>query len=235
MPNDLWNQLATSAKRPLSDGQLKQLDRYLDLLLDANTRMNLTRIVDREQAAIGHVGDALTLLPFLPTHSFTLADIGSGGGVPGIPLAIACPECTIILIESTNKKAVFLRSCADQIGLSNVRVLPVRAEEAGRGPLRETLDFVTARGVGELVFLIEWGIPILRKGGKLLAMKGAKAADEIADSQRVLRALNASDAITHPVKLPGAEHHVIVEIKKLGGTDPRYPRDATSAKGRAIK
>ena len=235
MPNDLWNQLASSARRPLTNAQVGQLDRYLDLLFEANTRMNLTRIVDREQAAIGHIGDALTLLPFLPTHSFTLADIGSGGGVPGLPLAIACPESTIILIESTNKKAAFLRACADQIGLSNVRVVPMRAEEAGRGPLRETLDFVTARAVGELVFLIEWGIPILRKGGKLLAMKGAKAAEEIADSRRVLTALNASEAIIHPVQLPGAEHHVIVEIKKLGGTDPRYPRNATTAKGKPIK
>jgi 16S rRNA (guanine527-N7)-methyltransferase len=100
--------------------------------------------------------------------------------------------------------------------------------------LRGTLDVVTARAVGELAFLVEWGIPLLRKGGKLLAMKGAKAAEEIAACHRVVRALNAGEPVVHPVELPGAVHHVIVEITKLGGTDPKYPRAATVAKGKPI-
>lgn len=230
----LWTTLATNAGRELSEQQLARLERYLDLLAEANTRMNLTRIVDREQAAVAHVGDALTLLSFLPSGPFAMADVGSGGGVPGVPLAIVCPEAQITLIEATQKKAAFLTDCAKQLELANMRVLPVRAEEAGRGPLRETLDVVTARAVGELAFLIEWGVPLLKKGGKLLAMKGAKAAEEIAAAEWAIKMLRTTAATVHPVELPGAQHHVIVELTKLGKADDRYPRPATIAKGRPL-
>lgn len=231
----LWTTLATTAGRELSEQQIARLSRYLDLLAEANTRMNLTRIVDREQASVAHVGDALTLLRFLPKGTFAMADIGSGGGVPGVPLAIVCPEAQITLIEATQKKAAFLTECAKQLELPNMRVLPVRAEEAGRGPLRETLDIVTARAVGELAFLIEWGVPLLKKGGKLLAMKGAKAAEEIAGSEWAIKMLRTSQPTVHPVELPGAEHHVIVELTKLGKADDKYPRAATVAKGKPLR
>ena len=133
MSNELWNQLAAKGGRALDAGQHQQLERYLDLLAEANTRMNLTRIVDREQAAIAHVGDALTLLPYIPAGPLRIADIGSGGGVPGIPLAVACPECQFTLMESTQKKATFLQQCAASLELANVTVLPLRAEQVGAG------------------------------------------------------------------------------------------------------
>ena len=103
--NPLWNDLAGRAHVALSDVQHAQLGKYLDLLLAANARMNLTRITDRAAAEVQHVGDALTLLPFLPPGKVRLVDVGSGGGVPGIPLAIARPEATLMLVESTKKKA----------------------------------------------------------------------------------------------------------------------------------
>lgn len=234
MSIDLWNSLAVKGNRTLSEAQLQALDRYLVLLADANTRMNLTRIVDTEQARVAHVGDALTLLAFIPQGQLKIVDVGSGGGVPGIPLGIALPDCQITLVESTQKKAMFLQNCAKELGLSNVTVLARRAEEVAATPMRETCDLVTARAVGELAFLVEWGIPLLKKGGKLLAMKGAKAQEEIAGADRALKLLNASPATVHPVELPGAEHHVIVEITKLGRTDPRFPRAATVAKGKPL-
>src|SRR5438874_1737958 len=106
--NPLWQQLADRASISLSQEQIDRLSRYLDLLLEANQQMNLTRIDTRAEAEVGHVGDSLTLLPFLPRASFSLADIGSGGGVPGIPLAIVHPDAQVLLIESTQKKAAFL-------------------------------------------------------------------------------------------------------------------------------
>jgi 16S rRNA (guanine527-N7)-methyltransferase len=235
MPHDLWKQLASSAGRELSAAQEQQFDRYLDLLAEANQRMNLTRIVDREQASVAHIGDALTLLPFIPVRPLKLADIGSGGGVPGIPLAIALPDAQITLVESTNKKAQFLLDCVRQLGLANVKVLPNRAEDVARTELRETLDVVTARAVGELAFLIEWCMPLLKKGGRVLAMKGAKAQEEIAAAEAARKLLNASEAIVHPVALPGAEHHVIVEMIKIGRSNDRFPRPATVAKSRPLK
>src|SRR3954464_2135823 len=110
--NDLWNDLAARAGLTLSDEQHALLARYLDLLLDANQRMNLTRIADRAAAEIQHVGDALTVLPFLPKDAHKLIDVGSGGGVPGIPLAIVRPDARVTLLESTQKKARFLQDVA---------------------------------------------------------------------------------------------------------------------------
>src|SRR5687768_5516501 len=100
----LWDELAGKAGGALTDQQHEKLGRYIELLLEANQVMNLTRIADRAAAEVQHVGDALTLLPHLPTGEITLADVGSGGGVPGIPLAIARPDTEVVLLESTKKK-----------------------------------------------------------------------------------------------------------------------------------
>src|SRR3954466_9151302 len=97
--NELWNALASRANRSLSQEQHDALEHFLDLLLEANRTMNLTRIDNREQARIGHIGDALTLLTFLPAGAFWAADIGTGGGIPGIPLAIARPDSRVVLVE----------------------------------------------------------------------------------------------------------------------------------------
>src|SRR3954468_17773194 len=116
--NELWTTLATAANIQLIETQSALLSRYLDILLAANQTMNLTRITDRAQAELLHIADSLTLLKHLPPTPFSLADIGSGGGVPGIPLAIARPDARVLLIESTKKKAAFLRQAATELGLT---------------------------------------------------------------------------------------------------------------------
>mgnify|MGYP001141713221 CR=1 FL=1 len=232
--HDLWNNLAQRASLTLSGDQLRRLDEYLDRLLDANQRMNLTRITDREAARVQHVGDTLTLLPFLPREAHRLADIGSGGGVPGIPLAIARRDVQVVLIESTRKKAAFLRECAADLELSNVLVRDERAEEAGRSDLRESFDVVTARAVGEMVWLAEWCLPLVRKGGVMLAMKGQKIHEELPAAARAIRLLGGGQPQIHPVDLPDTTHHVIVQIPKQAKTDPRYPRPPTIAKRRPL-
>lgn len=190
------------------------MSRYLDLLLDANTRMNLTRIDTKEAAEVGHVADALTLLEYLPRHSHYLADVGSGGGVPGIVLAIVRPEVIVTLLESTQKKAAFLQQTANSIPLNNLRVVPQRAEDFAKAEGREKFDVVTARAVGAMDKLAEWCLPLVKPGGKLLAMKGEKIAMELPVAKPIIRRLGGGAAVIHPVELPGASHHVIVEIKK---------------------
>ena len=230
----LWDELAGKAGVALTDQQHEKLGRYIELLLEANQVMNLTRIADRAAAEVQHVGDALTLLPFLPAGEMTLADVGSGGGVPGIPLAIARPDAEVVLLESTKKKAVFLERTAGALELANVRVVGERAEEAASGKLRDACDVVTARAVGAMVFVAEWCLPLVRKGGKLLAMKGAKISEELPAAERAIRLLNGGKAIVHKVELPGAENHVIVEVVKMGRTDAKYPRDPSVAKGKPL-
>ena len=152
-----------------------------------------------------------------------------------MPLAILRPETAVTLIESTKKKAAFLRQAAIDLGLGNVTVVDVRAEDAGRGELRESFDIVVARAVAALDWLAEWCLPLVKKGGKALAMKGEKAAVEIPLAAKAVQLMGGGAPIVHPVALPGSEHRVVVEIRKLGRTDRRYPRAATEAKGNPIR
>lgn len=232
--DELWIDIASRAGVALTDQQRRALHDYLDLLLEANQRMNLTRIADRAAAEVQHVGDALTVLPFLPNRPHDLVDVGSGGGVPGIVLAIARPDVKVVLLESTQKKARFLQEAAAKLALANVTVVAERAETAGRGSLRESCDVAVARAVGAMDFLVEWCLPLVKKGGRMLAMKGARIAEELPAAQKAIRLLGGGDPVVHPVELPGAEHHVVVEIPKTGRTDARYPRDPTVAKGKPI-
>src|SRR3954469_667651 len=164
MEIQLWNDLATRAGVTLSPQQHELLSRYLDLLIEANQTMNLTRIVTREAAEVGHIGDALTLLPFLPKEKHRLADVGTGGGVPGIPLAIVRPDVHVLLIESTKKKAAFLRQTIEQLGLPNATVIAERVEDVARAGQkdRESFDVVVARAVATMNWLAEWCLPLLK-------------------------------------------------------------------------
>jgi 16S rRNA (guanine527-N7)-methyltransferase len=231
----LWTTLARDSGRELSDSQINRLEIYLDQLIAANKVMNLTRITDRTQAQLSHVADALTLLKHIPAGTSLLADVGSGGGVPGMVLAIALPETRVVLIESTQKKARFLADTATVLGLENLSVRAIRAEEAGRGDLREACDVVTARAVGAMVFLVEWCLPLVKVGGKLLAMKGPRLAEELPAARTAIRLLGGADGVVHPVTgLPEASGHVICEVVKRGRTPEKYPRSPDIAKGKAI-
>lgn len=208
---EIWDQLAHRAARTLSDEQREKLSRYLDLLLSANESMNLTRIDNRAHAELMHIGDALTLLKWLPSEKIDIADVGAGGGVPGIPLAIALPEAQVTLIESTTKKSLFLELTCAQLKLGNVRVLNRRAEDLAKA---ESFDVVTARALAAMDRLARWCLPLVRPGGRLLAMKGPKLAEELPLAEKTLRRLGASRWIVHPAELPGVANLVIVEVFK---------------------
>jgi 16S rRNA (guanine527-N7)-methyltransferase len=183
---------------------------------------------------VQHVGDALTLLTLLPPGQLRIADVGAGGGVPGIPLAIVRPETHVVLVESTQKKAAFLWQTIAALELPNVEVLAERAEDVGQGPHRQTFDVAVARAVGTMIWLAEWCLPLVKKGGKFLAMKGPKAAAELPAAAKALHLLGGGKPVVHPAKLPGFDGRVIVEISKIARTDSRYPRPATRAKGKPI-
>ena len=229
--NAAWTQIAMRGGMSLSADQNQRLSRYLGLLLAANARMNLTRITDREAAELHHVGDALTLLPYLPAGRIHLGDVGSGGGVPGIPLAIMRPDAQVLLIESTAKKAAFLAETVAELRLTNVSIINRRAEDLGRsGEFRQSMDVVVARAVATLNWLAEWCLPLLKVGGRVLAMKGPRASDELYAAAHAIRVLGGGSPEVHPAPLSRAEKHVIVELIKLKPTPPKYPRPATTAK-----
>jgi 16S rRNA (guanine527-N7)-methyltransferase len=196
--------------------------------------MNLTAIKDRAHAELLHVGDALTLLPFLPKAAAKIADIGSGGGTPAIPLAIVRNNLTITCIEATGKKAAFLQRTAAQMKLANVRVIATRAEDVGRAELRETFDVAIARAVGTMVWVAEYCLPLVRVRGRILAMKGQKVHDELVSAKKAILLLGGGEPTVHLADLPGFEGHVIVEICKNRPTPEQFPRLPSRAKGRPL-
>jgi 16S rRNA (guanine527-N7)-methyltransferase len=211
MPHPLWQSLAHEAGLTLSESQLAQLDRYLDLLIEWNEKINLTRIVDRADAEVKHVADALTLLKFLPRGPtrlpWTLADVGTGGGVPGVPLAICRPDIRVTLIDSTKKKLDTIAKIVSEMGLMNVVTLHSRIEQA-----KTTFDIIAARAVAELDTLIGWCQPLMKPTTVLLAMKGPKAAEELAAAQHRLNRMRR-DASIEAVTVPELSGHCVVRVR----------------------
>ena len=234
MPNELWNMLTQKAGMTLDHSQVAQINAYLDLLLAANQRMNLTRITDRAEAEILHVADALTVLPHLPAGGHRLADVGSGGGVPGMVLAIVRPDVQVLLIESTRKKADFLLAAAGELKLTNVMVEPKRAEDVAWSPRRESFEVVVARAVALMPILVEWLLPLVKVGGCALAMKGPKAVEETKQAQRAIKLLGGGEPGAFPADLEAATGHLIVKIPKIARTPARFPRRPSVAKGMPI-
>src|SRR5437588_13510 len=122
---------------------------------------------------------------------------------------------------------------AGALGLSNLTVSSQRAEDLGNSGQRESFDVATARAVGAMDFLVEWCLPLVKKGGKMLAMKGPRVADELPAARKAIRLLGGAEPVVHPVtSLPGITGHVIVEVPKIGKTDRRFPRSPSQAKGK---
>jgi 16S rRNA (guanine527-N7)-methyltransferase len=174
----------------LDAAAVARLGDYLARLLAMNEQMNLTAIEDPAAAWERHVLDALTLVPLLhevPAGA-RLCDVGSGGGLPGIPLAVARPDLRVTLVEATQKKAAFLAAVAGEgaLGLSNVSVRAERAEQLAAEELHGAFDVVTARAVGRLVALVPLTAPLARTGGLVLLVKGQRADEEVAEATRVI-------------------------------------------------
>lgn len=213
--------LVNAAGATLSATQRAQLTEYLRLLLDATQRLNLTAITDPAEAEQRLIGESLALLEFLPGDASSLIDIGSGGGIPGLPLAIARPQLNVTLLDATRKKVDFLRSTAEELGLRNIATLNGRAEELAqdRGR-RERYDVATARAVARLAVLVELTLPFVRVGGRVLLPKGAAAADELAEAAEAIRTLGG-----HGELLPaGAGELRVIVIEKRRPTPTGYPR-----------
>jgi 16S rRNA (guanine527-N7)-methyltransferase len=195
----------------LSDEQAGKLVAHLDLLDDWNQRMNLTAIRDRGPQLTKHILDSLSVRPHLRGNR--IADVGSGAGFPGIPLAIVLPDVHFALIESTGKKCRFLEHVRDTLSLQNVEVVQSRAE--GFKPV-ERFDTVLARAVGPVADLVRNAGPLVAGGGRLLAMKGRFPQDELA------KKLNGwKVAEVHRLVVPGLdeERHVVELCRSHDKTD----------------
>jgi len=211
---------------------LGRLDAYLTHLLETNEKFNLTAVRDEAEAWERHILGSLTLVgPLASAASRDVADVGSGGGLPGIPLAICLPDVRFTLIEATGKKANFLRDCVERLGLANVSIVQERAETIGQDhhQFRERFDAVMARAVGPLRVLLELTVPLAKVGGVVIAIKGEKAEAEIADAKSALHALHAAHAQT--IAAPTGR---LVIIEKLRKTPRMYPRSPGEPKRKPL-
>lgn len=210
---------------------LDQLEAYLELILEANQTTNLTAIRHREQAWSRLIVDSLTPLPGIPEAEdagtgLRLIDVGTGAGLPGVPLAIARPDVDVTLLEATGKKAAFLDSVIQTLGLSNAQTLQERAETAGQDPrFRGKFDLVTNRAVGPMPVVLEYSLPLLKVGGKLMAMKGPKAESELEASGDALAKLGGGEVAVIEAYPESFENElVIVSVIKGSATPKDYPR-----------
>lgn len=211
----------------LSDKQLESFNIFATQLRVGNERTNLLGQADDATLLSHHFLDSLSCLaPGLFLAGMSVMDLGSGAGLPGIPLAIARPDLNVILLDSSEKRTKFLREAVGFLELKNVEVVRARAEEAGRDPLwRDVLDIVTARAVAPLSTLVEYALPFLRVRGLFMAQRGPKAAQEAVDAAVAISELNGRLARVEQVKVPFLEAaRFLVHIEKTGPTPERYPR-----------
>lgn len=187
----------------LNDTQCSALERLLVELNDWNQRINLTAIRDHEQQVTKHLLDSLSIQPFL--HGNYIADIGTGAGFPGLPLALVNPEKKFVLIDSVNKKLRFVEHAAQTMGLKNLSVLHTRAQDYQPEP---RFDCVVSRAVGSIENFVKWCGHLVVSGGRLLAMKGRYPEDEIKALPNGWKI-----AASHVLKVPGLdEQRHLVEI-----------------------
>lgn len=220
----------------LTPAAVATLRRLRELVLAENERTNLTRIVDEGEFVEKHALDSLLGLAALPAGPGRAVDVGSGGGFPGLPLAIARPLWTFVLVESLQKKASFLERAARDLGLANVTVLAERAEDAARRPgNRESFDAATVRAVSSVAVTLELVLPFLRTGGRALLYRGREEAEaDEAAARAVAPLLGGGSSTVHAHALPsGAERRLIV-VEKASPTPERFPRRAGMAEKRPL-
>jgi len=212
-----------SPLRPdLSAAQLAQFETYYAMLADWNTRVNLTAITEPEDVAKKHFLDSLAAAPYLKQGA-SVADVGTGAGFPGVPLLILRPDLNVTLIDSLQKRLVFLEAVLKELKL-NAELVHARAEDAGQNPkYREMFDVALTRAVSALPVLCELTLPLVKVGGKSIAYKG-ESAEEIAASANALMVLHASAERVIVPSNYGARELVIVT--KNGATPKQYPRKA---------
>ena len=215
----------------INTSQLEQFDTYYRELADWNTRMNLTSVIDYAEVQVKHFLDSLTVLPALGASlspDARVVDVGAGAGFPGLPLKLVYPDIQLTLVESTGKKASFLRHIVETLDLSGVDVHTGRAEDLAHRPeLRGACDLALARGLARLPTLLEYTLPFARPGGLVAAWKhgGEGLKSELDSARKALQIVGGRVRSIYAVKATGLEdNRVVVIIEKVKDTPEEYPR-----------
>ena len=226
---------AAEVQIPLTEEQIAQFAVYNEMLLDWNTRMNLTALTAPADVAVKHIIDSLTAYDApLFDAAEALIDVGTGAGLPGIPLAVYAPHIEVTLMDALAKRVRFLTEVTRAMHLTNVRCIHARAEEAARAKEhRAHYDIAVSRAVARMPVLLAYTLPLVRVGGTLLALKGRAYAEEAAEGAATANILGGGRIHARPVHLPGLDDvRAILAVRKERPTPNAYPRRQVKGKGR---
>ncbi len=220
----------------LTDEQLTSFTAYYEMLIEWNQKMNLTAITEPEEVALKHMIDSLFVYDkkwF--KEGASVIDVGTGAGFPGVPLLIYQPHLKVTLLDSLRKRLRFLNEALGKCGCS-AQLVHARAEDAAhQASHRQQYDVAVSRAVARLYRLAEWCLPFVKKGGVLLAMKGAKCQEEVDEAKKAIRILGAAIEEVREVTLPGLEdRRAIVVIRKTADTPKAYPRKPAAAEKKPL-
>ena len=200
---------------------------YMELLREWNEKINLTAITDEEGILVKHFFDSCSISEFVDNNS-KIIDIGTGAGFPGLPLKIVNDTLNLTLVDSLNKRINFLNEVKNKLGLKNVETVHGRAEDVGiDNKYREKYDFAVSRAVAELRILVEYLLPLVKVGGKVIAMKGPNIDKEVENSKKAVKLLGGEIERIESFRLGNTDNErTIIIIKKIKNTESKYPRKA---------
>lgn len=213
----------------LTDHQKDQFERYFELLVEWNEKINLTAITEKNEVYLKHFYDSIApvLQGLIENQELKLLDIGAGAGFPSLPMKIICPQLDVTIIDSLNKRINFLKLLSEELELDKVHFYHGRAEDFAQDKtFRAQFDLVTARAVARMQVLSELTIPYLKVGGKLLALKASNAPEELDEAKNVLNLLFSKVQDNLSFALPNGDPRFITVVEKKKETPNKYPRKA---------
>lgn len=211
----------------INEEQIKSFEKYMNLLLEWNEKINLTAITQPEEVKLKHFVDSLTVLKYINDDDKVI-DIGTGAGFPGIPLKIMKENTKITLLDSLNKRINFLNIVIETLNLRNIKAIHGRAEEIARNKLyREKYDVAVSRAVANLSTLSEYMLPFVKVGGKCICMKGANVNEEIEKAKNAIKELGGEiERVDNFYLSDNDNERNIIIIRKVKETSSKYPRKA---------
>lgn len=221
----------------LNDQQISQFVNYFDLLVDWNSRMNLTSITEFDQVLKKHFVDSISLLSYESISSSSkIIDVGTGAGFPGIPLKILLPDTEIVLMDSLNKRITFLNEVISILNLKNICAIHSRAEDLSRNNNhREAYDYCVSRAVANLSTLSEYCLPFVKLGGKFISYKSGDYDKELSDSKNAINILGGNILKVESFNLPDTDiSRAFVFIEKVNKTTLKYPRKGALPKNKPL-
>ena len=227
-PEEFYDYLADLGF-PLTNRQKEQYERYFELLVEWNEKINLTAITEKDEVYLKHFYDSIApiLQGLIENQPIRLLDIGAGAGFPSLPMKILFPELDVTIIDSLNKRINFLHLLAEELGLSGVHFYHGRAEDFAQDKaFRAQFDIVTARAVARMQVLSELTIPYLKVGGQLLALKASNAPEELEEAKNALNLLFSKVEDNLQYELPNGDPRYITLVEKKKETPNKYPRKA---------